>query len=106
MFTGSRKVWLSRVHFDTVSRVIANLLSEHPGDPNLASLHDEIAIAEQRYAQASVKPIAMSKALGRKEGDIPLTLTAVEANFLSGALYAAGGAPAQGAREALLSGLL
>jgi len=105
VFSGSRKVWLSQAHLNEVSRAISNLVSESPGDAKLLALHDEIAVAGQRYAQASGKPGAMSKALGREEGDIPLTLTADEAECLYSAL-ATSGSTAHSAREALLSGLL
>ena len=74
-------VWLTREQVDGLSISIANAL-ECQRSNTLLGIHNEIAVANQRYISSRIPSDALSRALGRNPADIPINLSVEEISLL------------------------
>lgn len=77
-----RKVWVSEAQLKTIAAAVANKLDHNRSDQTLRGLHDEIAVAKDRYEASTAHPRALSHALGRQANDVPLSLSIEEVAIL------------------------
>lgn len=76
------KVWTTSQQVQMLAVAISNHLERYPGDTVVRSLHDEVAVARVRYEHSTDNPALLCRALGREQGDIPLSLTLPERALL------------------------
>lgn len=78
----TRKIWLPEEALESLVSALGEELSENPTDTTVRALHDEAAVARQRFSSTTNHPEAVTKALGQTIGAIPLSLTLNEGSYL------------------------
>lgn len=75
------KVWVTEDQVAVINRFVMSRI-ETDTSPELKAIHDEVAVATQRFQASTPLPSALSHALGRADGDVPLSLSVDEISYL------------------------